>query len=169
MGDALCRSEPARSASGRGSSPTRAVATLDSAELEGRDLLDPAADVFVPDGFTGNVVLKTSRTASAVAAAGSPAARSGCARVPRLLLRPSLGSLRGAVDPDTTAARSCWLRGSRSSATLAVPRGIANQSRWRAGGLRAGRRADESRSNAPGSAAVSFATIAASVTPSPES
>ena len=46
--------------------------------VEGRDLMGEEADVVVTDGFTGNVVLKTSRgTARGVADAVRAAARSG--------------------------------------------------------------------------------------------
>lgn len=99
--------------------------------VEGRDLLDPAADVVVTDGFTGNVVLKAVEgTASAVAGAVRAAARSG----PRsaaggLLLRPALSSLRASMDPDTTGG--AILLGLRGVAVVghgsAGPRGIANQ------------------------------------------
>jgi phosphate acyltransferase len=72
--------------------------------VEGRDLLDAAADVIVTDGFTGNVALKTIEgTARAVATAVGAAARSGpAAAVGGLLLRPALGGLRREMDPDTT-------------------------------------------------------------------
>ena len=72
--------------------------------VEGRDLLDPPADVIVTDGFTGNVALKTIEgTALAVSGAVRAAARSGPrAAAGGLLLRPALGSLREAMDPDTT-------------------------------------------------------------------
>lgn len=72
--------------------------------VEGRDLLDAAADVIVTDGFTGNVVLKTIEgTARAVAGAVGAAARSNpVSIVGGLLLRPALGGLRREMDPDTT-------------------------------------------------------------------
>jgi glycerol-3-phosphate acyltransferase PlsX len=72
--------------------------------IEGRELLSGAADVIVTDGFTGNVVLKTIEgTARTVADAVRSAARSGPrAAAGGLLLRPSLGSLRERMDPDTT-------------------------------------------------------------------
>jgi len=99
--------------------------------VEGRDLLDPAADVVVTDGFTGNVVLKTVEgTASAVAEAVRRAARSGLrSGAGGLLLRPALGSLREGMDPDTTGG--AILLGLRGVAVVghgsAGPRGIANQ------------------------------------------
>lgn len=99
--------------------------------VEGRDLLDPDADVIVTDGFTGNVVLKTAEgTASAVAEAVRRAARSGVrSSAGGLLLRPALGSLRASMDPDTTGG--AILLGLRGVAVVghgsSGPRGIANQ------------------------------------------
>ena len=101
--------------------------------VEGRDLLDPPADVVVTDGFTGNVVLKTIEgTAGAVGAAVRDAARSGPrAAVGGLLLRPALGSLRESMDPD--AIGGAILLGLRGVAVVghgsAGPEGIANQIR----------------------------------------
>ena len=72
--------------------------------VEGRDLLAGVVDVVVTDGFTGNVALKTVEgTARAVADAVRDAARSGpLATLGGLLLRPALGGLRRAMDPDNT-------------------------------------------------------------------
>ncbi len=101
--------------------------------VEGRDLLDPPADVVVTDGFTGNVVLKTIEgTARAVGSAVGEAARSGpLAAAGGLLLRPALGSLRRRLDPDATGG--AILLGLRGVAVVghgsAGPDGIANQIR----------------------------------------
>lgn len=101
--------------------------------VEGRDLLDPPADVVVTDGFTGNVVLKSIEgTARAVGAAVAAAARSGpLATAGGLLLRPALGSLRRTLDPDATGG--AILLGLRGVAVVghgtAGPEGIANQVR----------------------------------------
>ncbi len=101
--------------------------------VEGRDLLDPPADVVVTDGFTGNVVLKTIEgTARAVGAAVGDAARSGpLAAAGGLLLRPALGSLRRTLDPDATGG--AILLGLRGVAVVghgsSGPDGIANQIR----------------------------------------
>jgi len=101
--------------------------------VEGRDLLDPRADVVVTDGFTGNVVLKTIEgTARAVGAAVGDAARSGpLAAAGGLLLRPALGSLRRTLDPDATGG--AILLGLRGVAVVghgsSGPDGIANQIR----------------------------------------
>jgi phosphate acyltransferase len=72
--------------------------------VEGRDLLTGAADVIVSDGFTGNVALKTIEgTSRAVADAIRDAARSGpLAALGGLLLRPALGELHRAMNPDNT-------------------------------------------------------------------
>jgi glycerol-3-phosphate acyltransferase PlsX len=98
--------------------------------VEGRDLLAGKADVIVTDGFTGNVTLKTLEgTASAVGTAVRDAARSGPrAAAGGLLLRPALGRLREAMDPDTTGG--AILLGLRGTAVVAHgssgPEGIAN-------------------------------------------
>ncbi len=104
-----------------------------SGNVEGRDLLDPAADVVVTDGFTGNVVLKTIEgTAKAVAGAVRDAAKSGPrAGAGGLLLRPALGRLRESLDPDSTGG--AILLGLRGVAVVghgsAGAEGIANQIR----------------------------------------
>lgn len=101
--------------------------------VEGRELLDPGADVIVTDGFTGNVVLKTVEgTARTVAEAVRGAARANVrSAAGGLLLRPALGSLREAVDPDATGG--AILLGIRGVAVVghgsAGAEGIANQIR----------------------------------------
>lgn len=101
--------------------------------VEGRDVLDPPADVIVTDGFTGNVVLKTIEgTAKAVGGAVSDAARSNpMAMAGGLLLRPALGGLRARLDPDATGG--AILLGLRGVAVVghgsSGPLGIANQIR----------------------------------------
>jgi phosphate acyltransferase len=98
--------------------------------VEGRDLLSDEADVIVTDGFTGNVALKTLEgTARAVADAVRAAARSGpLAATGGLLLRPALGGLRRAMDPN--AVGGAILLGLRGVAVVAhgssTPEGIAN-------------------------------------------
>jgi glycerol-3-phosphate acyltransferase PlsX len=98
--------------------------------VEGRDLLSGEADVIVTDGFTGNVTLKTLEgTAKAVADAVRDAARSGpLAATGGLLLRPALGGLRRAMDPN--AVGGAILLGLRGVAVVAhgssTPEGIAN-------------------------------------------
>ena len=117
--------------------------------VEGRELLDPPADVIVTDGFTGNVVLKTVEgTAKAVAGGVRDAARSGPrAAVGGLLLRPALGGLREQLNPDATGG--AILLGLRGVAIVghgsAGAEGIANQIRLaaRAVGERAVERTEE--------------------------
>lgn len=110
--------------------------------VEGRDLLTGAADVVVTDGFTGNVTLKTIEgTARAVGDAVRAAARSGPrAAAGGLLLRPALGALREALDPDQTGG--AILLGLRGVAVVghgsAGPEGIANQIRLAANAAREG-------------------------------
>ncbi len=108
--------------------------------VEGRDLLDGAADVIVTDGFTGNVALKTMEgTASVVGAAVRDAARSGpVSALGGIMLRPALGSLRAQMDPDTTGG--AILLGLRAVAVVAHgssgPEGIANAVRLAARAVR---------------------------------
>ena len=98
--------------------------------LEGRDLLAGEADVVVTDGFTGNVTLKTLEgTARAVGDAVRDAARSGpLAAAGGLLLRPALGGLRAAMDPNSVGG--AILLGLRGVAIVAhgssTPEGVAN-------------------------------------------
>jgi phosphate acyltransferase len=98
--------------------------------VEGRDLLGDAADVFVTDGFTGNVALKTIEgTAKTVGGAVSSAARSNpIAAIGGLLLRTALGGVRRQMDPDSTGG--AILLGLRGVAVVghgsSGPDGIAN-------------------------------------------
>lgn len=98
--------------------------------VEGRDLLGDAADVIVTDGFTGNVALKTIEgSARTVASALGAAARSNpVSALGGLLLRPALGGVRRAMDPDTTGG--AILLGLRGVAVVghgsSGPDGIAN-------------------------------------------
>jgi glycerol-3-phosphate acyltransferase PlsX len=105
--------------------------------------------VIVTDGFTGNVTLKTLEgTAKAVADAVRDAARSNpMSAAGGLLLRPALGGLRKAMDPD--AVGGAILLGLRGVAVVAhgssTPDGIANAIRLahRAVGERAVERTGE--------------------------
>jgi phosphate acyltransferase len=109
---------------------TRAAGIRFIGNVEGRDLLAGEADVIVTDGFTGNVTLKTLEgTAKAVADAVRAAARSGpLAAAGGFLLRPALGGLRRAMDPN--AVGGAILLGLRGVAVVAhgssTPDGIAN-------------------------------------------
>jgi glycerol-3-phosphate acyltransferase PlsX len=128
---------------------TRAEGLRFIGNLEGRDLLGGEADVIVTDGFTGNVTLKTLEgTARAVADSVRAAARSGpLAAAGGLLLRPALGGLRRAMDPN--AVGGAILLGLRGVAVVAhgssTPDGIANAVRLahRAVGERAVERTGE--------------------------
>jgi glycerol-3-phosphate acyltransferase PlsX len=101
-----------------------------SGNLEGRDLLAGDADVVVCDGFTGNVALKTLEgTASAVGGAVRDAARANpVSALGGLMLRPALGGLRRAANPDATGG--AILLGLRGTAVVAHgssgAEGIAN-------------------------------------------
>jgi glycerol-3-phosphate acyltransferase PlsX len=82
--------------------------------VEGFTVASGDADVVVTDGFTGNVMVKTMEgTSKAVldavraAATSSPRAKAG-----GLLLKPSLGGLRDAIDPEL--AGGAFLLGLRS-------------------------------------------------------
>ena len=98
--------------------------------VEGRDLVEGAADVVVTDGFTGNIALKTMEgTAKAVGGAVRGAARSGFfAAVGGLLMRRSLNRMRRELDPDTTGG--AILLGLRGVTVIAhgssSPDGVAN-------------------------------------------
>ncbi|MDH3754545.1 MAG: phosphate acyltransferase PlsX [Acidimicrobiia bacterium] len=71
--------------------------------VEGRDLFDPAVDVVVTDGFTGNVALKTAEGAARMIVDALLAAfeSSDDARAGAALLAPSLASLYAQMNPDT--------------------------------------------------------------------
>jgi phosphate acyltransferase len=109
---------------------TRADGIRFIGNVEGRDLLGGEADVIVTDGFTGNVTLKTLEgTARAVAEAVRDAARSNpISAAGGLLLRPALGGLREAMDPNSVGG--AILLGLRGVAVVAhgssTPEGIAN-------------------------------------------
>jgi glycerol-3-phosphate acyltransferase PlsX len=98
--------------------------------VEGRGLLNGEVDVAVCDGFTGNVALKTLEgTARAVAGAVRDAARSGpLAAAGGLMLRPALGKLRAAMDPNSVGG--AILLGLRGVAVVghgsSSPEGVAN-------------------------------------------
>jgi phosphate acyltransferase len=132
---------------------TRADGIRFIGNVEGRDLLGGEADVIVTDGFTGNVTLKTLEgTARAVADAVREAARSNpVSAAGGLLLRPALGGLRQAMDPNSVGG--AILLGLRGVAVVAhgssTPEGIANAVRLahRAVGERAVERTSELLAN----------------------
>lgn len=72
--------------------------------IEGTDVMTPAADVVVTDGFSGNIALKliegvSSQTLSIIR---DIARRSFRAKVGGFLLMPSVQGLREEIDPETT-------------------------------------------------------------------
>ncbi len=72
--------------------------------VEGRALLEGAADVIVCDGFTGNVALKTleGTIRSLLLALRSELESTTRGKLGGLLIRPSASSLRARLDPETT-------------------------------------------------------------------
>jgi glycerol-3-phosphate acyltransferase PlsX len=86
--------------------------------LEGRDLAQDTADVFVTDGFTGNVVLKTAEGASRLvieALQGALAASDHAGDVSRLAA--ALGDLTATFDPEMTGG--AHLLGTRAVVVIA--------------------------------------------------
>ncbi|MFH0915231.1 MAG: phosphate acyltransferase PlsX [bacterium] len=110
--------------------------------VEGRDLLQNAADVVVTDGFTGNVALKLLEgCASSIFTRVKDAARSGVrAKTGVMLLRPALRELRAGLDPEEYGGT--YLLGVRGLVVIchgnASRKAIANALRFGAGALRKG-------------------------------
>jgi phosphate acyltransferase len=108
--------------------------------VEGRDILAPAVDVVVTDGFTGNVVLKTMEgTAGFLLGEVRDAVGSTLpGRVGGLLVRPALRRMRMRIDPETYGG--AVLLGVRGLAVIghgnSTGRGIANAVRLAARGTR---------------------------------
>jgi glycerol-3-phosphate acyltransferase PlsX len=71
--------------------------------MEGRLLLDGAADVLVADGFTGNVALKTleGTVGSLLAALRGELDASLLGKLGGLLIRPGARRMRERLDPET--------------------------------------------------------------------
>ena len=110
--------------------------------VEGRDIPQGVVNVFVTDGFTGNVALKLYEGAAGwllsevrAALTSTPRARAGA-----LLVRPALRGLRDKIDPDTYGG--AYLLGVRGLAVIghgsAGGRGIENAVRLGARGVREG-------------------------------
>jgi hypothetical protein len=75
--------------------------------IEGKELIGGAADVAVTDGFTGNVLLKSSEAvAKLLVDKIREAIRSGgpLAMIGGLLVRPALGSIKKMMDPSEAGA-----------------------------------------------------------------
>jgi glycerol-3-phosphate acyltransferase PlsX len=106
--------------------------------VEGRDVLEGAADVLITDGFTGNVALKT---VEGTIRTLLDSLRAEIAATPRgklggLLIRPAARRLRTRLDPDTYGG--AYLLGLRGLAVIAhgnsSPAAIANAVRLAARG-----------------------------------
>src|SRR3989338_3412271 len=75
--------------------------------IEGKELLGGGADVAVTDGFTGNVMLKTSEAVAKLileTVREKIQAASPLVKVGGLLVRPTLRSLRSMLDPGEEGA-----------------------------------------------------------------
>jgi glycerol-3-phosphate acyltransferase PlsX len=107
--------------------------------LEGRALLDGAADVVVCDGFTGNVALKTleGTIRSVLGALRDEISSSAVGRLGGLLIRPAARGLRARLDPETTGGG--YLLGLRGLVVIAHGSSsrvaIANATRMAARGV----------------------------------
>jgi len=110
--------------------------------VEGRDLLQNAADVVVTDGFTGNVALKLLEGyATSIFARVREAAGAGArAKAGGMLLRPALRGLRADLDPEEYGGT--YLLGVRGLVVIchgnASRKAIANALRFGAAALRKG-------------------------------
>ena len=106
--------------------------------VEGDDLAAGTVDVFVTDGFTGNVALKTAEGTARLYTSflASAFRRSLLSRIGYLLAKPALESLRKRVDPRVyNGAVFVGLNGSSSRATAArmpwgSPAPSASRSTW---------------------------------------
>ena len=107
--------------------------------IESRELLRGTADVFVTDGFTGNVALKLleGTIAELLDALRDEVGGSARGRLGGLLIRPAARALRRRLDPDTYGG--AYLLGLRGLAVIAhgnsSPRAIANAIRLAARGV----------------------------------
>lgn len=100
---------------------------------EGNDILPAGADVFVTDGFTGNVCLKTIEGTSKTlfAALKDVMMKNLKTKLAAACLKSGLAELKAAVDPDTyggaplLGVKGACLIGHGSSSSLAIKNGIA--------------------------------------------
>jgi glycerol-3-phosphate acyltransferase PlsX len=108
--------------------------------VEGRDILAPAVDVVVTDGFTGNVVLKTMEGTAGFLLGEVRAAVSSTlpGRAGGLLIRPAMRRMRERIDPESYGG--AVLLGVRGLAVIghgnSTGRGVANAVRLAARGTR---------------------------------
>lgn len=104
---------------------------------EGRDILAATYDVFVTDGFTGNVVLKTIEGTSSVLfkTIKGIMVSSLATKLASLVLKPGLKKLMTQIDPDTTGGapllgvRGACIIAHGSSNAEAIANGIAAASK----------------------------------------
>ncbi|NTU89674.1 MAG: phosphate acyltransferase PlsX [Actinobacteria bacterium] len=104
---------------------------------EGRDILAATYDVFVTDGFTGNVVLKTIEGTSSVLfkTIKGIMVSSLATKLAALVLKPGLKKLMTQIDPDTTGGapllgvRGACIIAHGSSNAEAIANGIAAASK----------------------------------------
>ena len=100
---------------------------------EGCDILSGGADVFVTDGFTGNVCLKTIEGTSKVlfSALKETMMKSTKTKFAALFLKDGLRELKSSIDPDMyggaplLGVKGACLIGHGSSSPLAIKNGIA--------------------------------------------
>lgn len=113
--------------------------------VEGHDVFSGRVDVVVMDGFTGNVVLKSSETALELVI---ELLRDAIPRGPRgllgaLLLRPAFAAVRRRSDPAAIGGaplvglRGCCVIGHGKSSVAAIAAGIATAASFHASGVNA--------------------------------
>jgi phosphate acyltransferase len=110
--------------------------------VEGRDLLEGVVDVFVTDGFTGNVTLKTAEGVAKmmIQLIREAAMSSVRSKVGGYLLRPAVGDVRRRMDAETYGG--AYLLGLTGVSVIAhgssSPHAIANACRYAAAGHSSG-------------------------------
>ena len=104
---------------------------------EGRDLLRGTVDVFVTDGFTGNMTLKVLEGAvgELLDALREEITATTRGKLGGLLIRPAARRLRTRLDPDTYGG--AYLLGLRGLAVIAHGNSGRRRSRTRSGSRRA--------------------------------
>jgi glycerol-3-phosphate acyltransferase PlsX len=113
--------------------------------VEGHDLFTGKADVVVMDGFTGNVVLKASETASelVVELIRGALGRGARGALAALLLRPAIEAVRRRSDPDEIGGapliglRGCCVIGHGKSSARAIEAGVRTAAAFHASGVNA--------------------------------
>jgi glycerol-3-phosphate acyltransferase PlsX len=113
--------------------------------VEGHDVFTGKVDVIVMDGFTGNVVLKSSETlaASVVQLLREELSRSLRTRIGAWLSMPAFRSLRRRIDPSEYGGapllgiKGCVVIGHGKSNALAIKHGIRSAAAFYASGVNA--------------------------------